>query len=670
MKNKKGFTLVELLIVIVIMTGILGLAIVSVNEISTKQKIKAKERVEEQIIVAAKAYFKDNEYFLRSIASSFEEEGYITLGTLVKLDYLNAVTDPTTNKKMDLCSYVKVTPDGYKFMGTEQDVNDLKSKIKEENGGIVASCDMEGPKIGIVTPQKTTTTEPTTTRTTTTTPESIIFDVELYNKKYKTTCAAGTLKETFAFNDANKTETLTSSWLHSKSGVDNGVFIQIKPQKAPEGTKIYFSEVLNETTGVKEGLIGTDTTTYCFTYDAIYNIKLKNTFNSDVYTLKVKLDRKAPTIEVKNVPKDWTSADEVALEITTTDGVSGVESKKRYWNEKGLTKADANSAKYAWDEEKLKYYGGSSKAVSVSNAIENAVYSSQGYRKGIVKACDKAGNCDFSEEYVIKIDKTVPSVAKVTIKVDGWTNKSVDYDIKMEDELSGVKYYIAETNKRNLTYSQSRSDEYKWNKETEKYTNGYTNKYTNDDKGFGNKYETTGTFSKKNQGRRLIKIKVCDYAGLCTISDGAVAQIDTEPPEVIDAGSGYVHCLKVDSTNSYNAHGYSIKIKDNLSGATLKIKEYYSSWDCGDTAEFDWAKSTNVGISTSQNSEGQYTAFVGCTNNPNPAMRFTIEDAAGNKYKNSNGDYYYGVNHSEGSISSSNKKQCDATKWYNRSPNR
>ena len=53
MKNKKGFTLIELLVVIALMLSILGIAVVSLINISNKKKEEAWQQVEGQIETAA-----------------------------------------------------------------------------------------------------------------------------------------------------------------------------------------------------------------------------------------------------------------------------------------------------------------------------------------------------------------------------------------------------------------------------------------------------------------------------------------------------------------------------------------------------------------------------------------------------------------------------------------
>lgn len=109
-KEKNGFTLIELLVTIVLILSILSIAIVSFVNISERQKQKALKKVEDQVVVAAKEFFSVNEYYKDNLINNND---YVTvsLGELVKNDYINAVTDPTTGKKLNECSYIKLFKD-------------------------------------------------------------------------------------------------------------------------------------------------------------------------------------------------------------------------------------------------------------------------------------------------------------------------------------------------------------------------------------------------------------------------------------------------------------------------------------------------------------------------------------------------------------------------------
>lgn len=106
MSNKKGFTLVELIVTIAVMLSILTIAIVSFISISNKKKQESYNAVKNEIITAAEEYFENNSFYKETLTSN----NYIkvSLGKLVSEDYINVVTNPITGKKIDKCNYVKV----------------------------------------------------------------------------------------------------------------------------------------------------------------------------------------------------------------------------------------------------------------------------------------------------------------------------------------------------------------------------------------------------------------------------------------------------------------------------------------------------------------------------------------------------------------------------------
>lgn len=129
--NKKtGFTLIELIVVIVIMTSILILAIVSINEVSKKNRNKAWEKVKKEVELAATDYYETNSYKLGTINNA---SGYarVSVQKLVEDDYLNIVIDPRTGKKVNYCNYVEV-----KVVNNEQ-IYQYKENLNNE------LCDIE-----------------------------------------------------------------------------------------------------------------------------------------------------------------------------------------------------------------------------------------------------------------------------------------------------------------------------------------------------------------------------------------------------------------------------------------------------------------------------------------------------------------------------------------------
>lgn len=105
-KKRNGFTLVELLVTIALIISILLLAIISVINISNKQKENAFEKVKQQVETAAEQYFESNEYLFEDLTEN--GFGIIPVGKLVKEDYLNKLTNPVTGRPLNECDKVKV----------------------------------------------------------------------------------------------------------------------------------------------------------------------------------------------------------------------------------------------------------------------------------------------------------------------------------------------------------------------------------------------------------------------------------------------------------------------------------------------------------------------------------------------------------------------------------
>ena len=101
---KRGFTLVELLAVMILLGVVSLIAIPSIGKILNRSREKARESTKNELIKAAKNYYADN---IRELpddgshkclsVSEIEENGYISNDDIV---------DPTTEEK--LTGYVKI----------------------------------------------------------------------------------------------------------------------------------------------------------------------------------------------------------------------------------------------------------------------------------------------------------------------------------------------------------------------------------------------------------------------------------------------------------------------------------------------------------------------------------------------------------------------------------
>ena len=115
MKNKKGFTLTELLVVIVILVAVAGTTIFGMEEISKKSDEKSLREIEKQIKLATDVYLSNNDVYLKSLLNGEIEEKCTRLYVLENEGLLDInLTNPLTKEKIpgNLCVISKVNSDG------------------------------------------------------------------------------------------------------------------------------------------------------------------------------------------------------------------------------------------------------------------------------------------------------------------------------------------------------------------------------------------------------------------------------------------------------------------------------------------------------------------------------------------------------------------------------
>lgn len=139
MMNKKGFTLVELLSVIVLIGLLLGIGVPGVMRISKKMKERSFNTKKEQIEQAATLWGQDNRTRLSKstckVLESSVEKDYpcykISIRKLIEEDYLNSENDnieyknPIDNKDIQaICVYVyKKNKRVYAYYPKEKDTD-------------------------------------------------------------------------------------------------------------------------------------------------------------------------------------------------------------------------------------------------------------------------------------------------------------------------------------------------------------------------------------------------------------------------------------------------------------------------------------------------------------------------------------------------------------------
>lgn len=152
--------------------------------------------------------------------------------------------------------------------------------------------------------------------------------------------------------------------------------------------------------------------------------------------------------------------------------------------------------------------------VTVTGASENTIDSIQNYRNVNAegtsnvsfKACDKVGNCSSSISFIVKLDRTGPTIPTISNATGGnWTKSDVTLTIGSSN--SGVeidKYY----------YSYSSSEDANWTEMTE------------------GAHKTSFTKTWSNDINKRIYIKVCDVLGNCSPVNNTLIRIDKTAPSV------------------------------------------------------------------------------------------------------------------------------------------
>lgn len=120
--NKRGFTLVEIIITLAIIITITTVAVGSYIAISDKKKEDEWRIVKNQIETAAEQYFSSNKYLYEGLTD--DVKAYVSVGTLVKSDYLNKVVNPTSKKEVPSCSLVTVEIENGKYIGKYDEKED------------------------------------------------------------------------------------------------------------------------------------------------------------------------------------------------------------------------------------------------------------------------------------------------------------------------------------------------------------------------------------------------------------------------------------------------------------------------------------------------------------------------------------------------------------------
>lgn len=155
MKKRKGFTIIELLVALVIVGILLTLAILVINRYIIQGHNTVNDQLERSLVLSAKSYFSDNK---RKIISNTDEDGNIVLWyTYLKSN--NYISNDLKDAKGNSCSksyvYMTKSGNGYKYTGCvvcdNGYTNTKGNKVCTENFDNVLSCNFtsDKKKIGV-----------------------------------------------------------------------------------------------------------------------------------------------------------------------------------------------------------------------------------------------------------------------------------------------------------------------------------------------------------------------------------------------------------------------------------------------------------------------------------------------------------------------------------------
>lgn len=156
MKNKKGFTLVELLGVIVILSMIVLVTVPALISTLKGSEEKQIEEFEKSVYLAAESYFQMNSELYPQLGSS-GAKAYVPISTLIEEGFIkDTLVDPRTNEKIDSSASILAiqNADGtFKYSFTETNL----SYQAYEQSGLVLMYDgiqkMDGNKLEDLSPR-------------------------------------------------------------------------------------------------------------------------------------------------------------------------------------------------------------------------------------------------------------------------------------------------------------------------------------------------------------------------------------------------------------------------------------------------------------------------------------------------------------------------------------
>ena len=517
MKNKNGFTMIELLAVIAILGIISTIAIAGIQGILNRTKVSYLDNQNKMVVLAGKNYYADHRSRLPKVIGPIHK---VSLQTLIDLKYI----DPVKDAKGNLC----ISEDGKESKVIVQKVSNEEYKYTAYlscNGEESGKDDTVAPVVSL-TPEKTTATSNIPVNVTLKVVDNIkvlsyryiIYkDGEEYKdtgyKNYKGTVPIK-LKESGVYTikaygydtSGNRGEKIggeykieilkpdceeinISSSLSSNKWQNKDITVTINSKNnTVESWTIKDTHYDNKTKKTTNSVLVKKTTAKSkkikLTLNGEHTIKVEGynsaggkctaQLNKDSY----KIDKEKPVVKtMTGNPGTWTNKD-VYLTATATEEYSGID----HWQ-------------YSNDNKKWMSYTNSSK-----NPFKTPAFSTQ--QNIYMRAVDKAGNISSkSMSTTLKIDKTKPMKPVLTNPTKGnWVNYNFSVKATTKEEGAGVAYW------------QYSYDEKNWTTYKDSATSSFT----------------TTPFSKERN--QLVYMRVVDKAGNISPTANTRIRIDKTAP--------------------------------------------------------------------------------------------------------------------------------------------
>ena len=585
-RNKRGFTIVEILGAIVILGVLMGVAIPLVTRYISKGKNLSYETMENTIYYSAKNYVMDENIYLDNCTKGFFDIEQGQDNILSDLQYAEKFVDP--NDKNKKCIYnvygcMENEASGaalptYKYKVELRCIDHLSCKIYRDDGS-VSACDMTddgsgggsdqtaGPKCGTYSPNNTTWSNvPSVTinlncedgnsmgcemknYTQTFTDEGKTGSIQIKDVLgNKTTCSVNTYIDRTAPSKPINENANDGKWVNSAfsikiKSVDTVSGIEYFEYRYPNSSlesERNWVRWANSSKGANDSSNFT-TTNFSKERNEIVEVRACDYAGncSEVSETRIMIDKTAPNTPTLSNPylNKWPS-------------VSDVNSNK-YVITANSSDAGSGIAKFQY-----RYPGSAATWVDYENSAVNTFVTTPftKERNEIVeiRACDYVGNCSSPAESKIMIDKNIPSTPVIVNNYDNkWTNNNYTISVSSKDMGSGLA---------SIQYSTNNVD---WvNVENSDADSNVTK---------------TVTISITAEGNYTIYVRSCDKSGVCSNSSSTTIKLDKTLPVTpilknaynnIWAGASYV-----------NANKYVIEVtsSDSLSGIDYYQYRYPNS---------------------------------------------------------------------------------------------